>query len=584
MMILKGKYRDILFIFLVFIGLFYVVRIFQNYKFSEFLAHLPVEYQIGERLMVMPEGLYLTPAFRDLILKHHPGGIMIYGDNFRDKRQLYDLITDCQNLALSRKHPIPLLVATDQEGGWIAHLKEGFTVPPSLRALGRKNKRHYAYLAGRLIAAELKAAGVNVNFAPVLDLDLNRENRVIGPRSFGSDPHAVVELGSEFIKAHLKNGILPVIKHYPGLGRNKEDPHFSLLTNRADYRTLRQQDLKPFSELIKSYENGIMIGNVAVPAIVRHMEDEDRNNYRMFHFRPAFLSPIIVQKYLIRKNKYYGLIFSDELNIPVIRKIMPVEKAVFQALSSGVDIALVNGTPEKVAGIIRYLTARYRADPQFRRQTIVSVKKILKNKLVLFRKANRARYFSRKCYDIPFFKKDYGVLEAVNTERSRDLNRLLSLHTTEVFRDRGKLLPLGSRKEWMKRNFIVVSSKSSAYDECRKFVKSRLDFVKMAPYVKDEIPDSEISRVTGWVSPGSVVIMTILSRKYGKLIRAIREKNAHIVCINLLHAHNTGGLDEVDTVLNTYSDNDAQVRAAVEFLFTRPRADDAVILKEYREY
>ncbi|MDD5066933.1 MAG: glycoside hydrolase family 3 N-terminal domain-containing protein [bacterium] len=583
-MIFKGKYKDIIFIFLVFSSLYYFIRIYQNYKFSEFLVRMSVDYQIGQRLMVAPEGYVMTGKFRELLEKYHVGNIKIYGHNFQDKKQLYDLIRNCQNTALADRKNIPLLVATDQEGGWIAHLRKGFTIPPSNQAIGRTGKRHYAYLAAKLIATELKTVGINVNFAPVVDLALNRKNWVIGPRSFGQDPDLVVELASESIKAHLKQDVLPVIKHYPSLGRNEADPHVSFLTNKKDFRTLLQEDLKPFNELLKGYENGLMIGNVSVPSLVKHMETVDKNNYWMWYYVPAVFSPIIIQHYLIKMNHYYGLIFSDEMNIPPVKKMMSIEMAVYRSMKSGVDIVLVSEPPEKIVEIIQYLKRQYLADPQFRNQTIGSVKKILKYKSILFRKRNKVRYFSSKNYDIPLFKKYYSKLDFIDNARFKELNYLLSLNTTDLYRNADNLVPLKSRPDMMKKNFILITSKDSLYQECRKYIKTKLTFIRMEPYFSDDINETEKDRILSQIDPGSVVIMTVLSRKYKELVRAVSRKNRNLIIINLLHKHNIEDMKEIRTILCTYSDNTVQARAAVDYLFNKPDVRDDRIKREYREF
>ena len=268
----KGKYKNIIFVCFLLSLMLLFVFFFQEYKYTYFLKDISIEEKIGQRLMVSPANHQLNAKFKDLIRKNHVGNIKIYGRNYRNKEQLSDLIDECQNLSLKYNKMMPMFVATDQEGGWIAHLKKGFTVPPSAYAIGRNCGIKLVKLASRIIASELSIVGVNMNFAPVVDLAINEDNWVIGPRAFSSSPEFTIELASEFIYQHLQYDILPIIKHYPGLGSVRNDPHVTLITNKADYKSMYETDLKPFRELMRSTENGVMIGNIAVPGIVQYMQ------------------------------------------------------------------------------------------------------------------------------------------------------------------------------------------------------------------------------------------------------------------------------------------------------------------------
>ncbi len=542
-----------------------------------------MEYQIGQRLMVAPESFILTKDFAQLLEKYHIGNIIIYKYNYKNKKQLYDLIINCQNLSLKSKYNIPMFVSTDQEGGWIAHLTEGFTIPPSQQALGRKNNRYYVYMAGKIMASELQTVGVNVNFAPVVDLALNKKNWIIGPRSYSPDPDIVVELAAEFIKAHFHYNVLPVIKHYPGLGRNKEDPHVSQLTNKMDYRTLQQQDLKPFNELIKSYENGLMVGNISVPAIVRYMSQQDEKNYKKYIYTPALISPIIVKEYLIKKNNFYGLIFSDELNIPAIKNVMPIEEAVYQSLKSGIDIALVSEPPQKTIQIINYLKKKYMSDNDFRLQTIRSVKKILHDKLIIFKEKNKAFYFSKKSFDIPLFKKNYNSLHYIHNQDLQHLNHIISLNTTEIIKDEENIIPLLNNPKIKDKHFIIISHKDSVYKECQKYLDKNITHIKIGSYLKKNIPQNEINSIVQKIDTDSIILVTLMSAQYDQLIKALYKKNKHIIILNLLHCYALKNLNYIKTIVCCYSDNEAQIKPAIEFIFKKTYIKDDQIIKQYME-
>ena len=567
-MIFKGKYKNIIFTFLVFCVLGFLIWFYEEYKYLRFSKNLKLEHLIGQRIMTAPENHELSAAFIDLIKKYHIGNIKIYGYNYKNKEQVYNLIIECQNLALKYNHGIPMFVATDQEGGWIAHLKKGFTIPPSHYAIGKQGKRELAYLSGKIIARELATIGVNMNFAPVGDLSLNEENWVIGPRSFGSSPESVVGLMSDFIKAHTEENILPIIKHFPGIGRMKNDPHVHPLTNKIDYKTLVKVDLKPFLELLRSYGNGVMIGNVAVPSIVKFMESKNKTNYEDSYYTLAPLSEVIIKKYLIQYHGYFGLIISDEVNVLPIRKLMPVERAAYLVLKSGVDILLINKKPEKIRKIIKYLIKKYDMDKEFRKQMKISVKKILRYKAFIFKKNRKPRFFAKKYLNIPEFESNPDDLSKINCEAHKKINNQISVNTIDINKNEDNLIPLSGKINTSSQKFFVISSKTKLFNELKKYVPYKnLKFIKIKPYITDKLIEEDINLVLNSVDRKSFIIAGILSKNQAKIIKQVYKKNKNIIIINLLHPYNIRDLSMVKTILSTYSDNDAQVRAAVEVLF-----------------
>lgn len=578
----KGKYKNIGIIFFIFIASFYLFRIYTKYKYNEFLNLFPVDYQIGQRLMISPEGYSLTENFKKLIKDYHLGNLKIYGKNYQNKKQLYDLIIACQNLSIEYNKDIPMFVATDQEGGWIAHLKNGFTIPPSNYALGKKNNKYYTYLAGKIIATELKTVGINVNFAPVVDVASNDDNWVIGPRSYGKNPEQIVELASEFIRAHIQNNVLPVIKHYPGIGSLRNDPHVTIITNNINYSILIHNDLYPFIELLKSYENGVMIANAAFPNIVQHLENIEKNNYRSSYYLPATISPLIINKYLVKMNNYYGLIFSDEMNVEAIKNIMPIEEAVYQSLRSGVDIVLVNDQPEQIENLVKFLKKKYFTDKEFQQQTMSSLKKIIRYKSILFRNINKLNYVSHSYFSITNFTKNYQNLEIINNERFKKLNDILSIDTVSINQDRKKIIPLWDHENLKQNSIIVISSKDYIFHEFEKYVNFlKLKFIKINDYYTDRMIINDINNIVSQVDSNSIIILTVLSKEYEKLTQTLYKKNKNIIVINLLHEANIKKMNYIDTILSTYSDNEVQVKAAIEFLFQGRLVNDKEIMREY---
>lgn len=565
-MLLKGKYKNILLIFLFLLVLIYSIFIYQEYKYSILLEDLEIEHIIGQHLMIAPENKKMTDAYKELITKYNIGNIKIYGYNYKNKKQLNELIVQSQNLSLQYNKGIPLFVATDQEGGWVAHLRKGFTIPPAHYAIGLKNNRSYAYWSGYIIASELSLVGINMNFAPVVDLALNDENWVIGPRSFGKNKKIAVEMASEFIKAHLRRSVLPVIKHYPGIGRMMNDPHVSLITNKADYTVLKNMDLYPFNELLRTSENGVMIANAYAPSIVQFMEQVDRTDYKLFYNELASMSEIILKRYLIEYKGFQGLIISDEMNVPPVNRLASRERIVYQSLKAGIDIVLVNHSPDRIIKIVQYLKKMYKKDRMFRKQMKRSLKKILQNKAYIFKNRNKISYLSPDLFKIEKFKKS-EELHKINSDAFKKLNHKLSYNIIDIIQDRKNQIPLSQSRNLRKEKFVVITSKKDLYHEFKKYINfQNMKLIKMKSYITGRITSEEIQNIKNQITENSILIVSVMSRSHNRLIKELYKKNKNIIVINLLHPSYIRDLNMIDLILATYSDNLPQLKMVVKKL------------------
>jgi len=321
-MFLKGKYKNIIFITVIFFGLIYFNNLFQTIKFRFFVSKVNPAILIGQRLMISPMGIHLSKEFTNLIKTYHIGNLKIYGEDYKNKKQLNQLIVNAQNLSLRHNNGIPMFIATDQEGGWITHLKNGFTLFPSFYALGEIKDKRVMYIISKITAKELNEVGININFAPVAELSLNETNWVIGPRALGLSPEKTVEFLNEFIRGHLEENIMPVLKHFPGISRIKSDPHIHLITNNANYNVLKNYELKPYIDLMYNYPLAIMVGNVSVPGIVKFVEKITKQDLHNEYYLPATISDAIVHRFLLDYLKFKGIVISDEINVKSMKNFM----------------------------------------------------------------------------------------------------------------------------------------------------------------------------------------------------------------------------------------------------------------------
>jgi len=282
--------------------------------------------------MVDIEGLQLTAAEAEKLRDPRIGGVILFSRNFASTGQLRELTHSIHAVRTPG-----LLIAVDQEGGRVQRFREGFTDLPPARLLGHQydidthRARRLAGACGWIMAAELLDVGVDISFAPVVDLDLGLSD-VIGDRAFHRDPQVVASLATAFVQGMRDAGMMAVAKHFPGHGGVIADSHQELPEDHRDYAGLKD-DLLPYSRLIANGLHGIMMAHVRYPVIDR---------------RIASLSPYWQETELRRKLGFSGVIFSDDLSMSATESIGDMSERVRQSLSAGADMALICNDPETV--------------------------------------------------------------------------------------------------------------------------------------------------------------------------------------------------------------------------------------------
>jgi beta-N-acetylhexosaminidase len=296
--------------------------------------------KVGQLFMLGFHGTELTEDLRALVKAYHPGGVLLFSRNLTDPVQAARLTNALQKLTPK----MPLLVAIDQEGGRVARLPKGFTVFPGQGALGRAGTVALAYSFAEVTARELRAIGVNMNLTPVLDVNTNPNNPVIGDRAFGHDPELVETLGLAVIAGLQDNGVLACGKHFPGHGDTAADSHKELPTVSHGLDRLHEIELRPFVHCIQNGLAVVMTAHVRYPAL-----DPEH---------PATLSSAVLSGLLRGQLQFKGLVLTDDLEMHAILDHYNIEEAAVRALSAGADILLIGKDPERQAAA---MDAVYRA-------------------------------------------------------------------------------------------------------------------------------------------------------------------------------------------------------------------------------
>ena len=279
--------------------------------------------EVGQLLIGSLPGTTITPEMRSLAREFQLGGVTLFKRNIEAPEQVAELCHDLQ--ALSSE--LPLWVAVDQEGGRVARLRAPFTEWPPMATLGRSGDDTLAYRFAAALAAELRAVGITLDYAPVLDIHTNPKNPIIGDRALGEDADTVARLGAAVIRGLQENGIAACGKHFPGHGDTSVDSHLALPLVEHPPDRIRRVECVPFRQAIRNHVAFMMTAHILVPSL-----DEQK---------PATLSSTIVQGMLRNELGFQGVILSDDLEMKAIADTYTVPDAAVQAIAAGCDAVLV---------------------------------------------------------------------------------------------------------------------------------------------------------------------------------------------------------------------------------------------------
>jgi beta-N-acetylhexosaminidase len=278
---------------------------------------------IGQLLIGSFPGTVIPPELRSLAKEFDLGGTILFSRNVEAPEQVAELAGGLEGLG----REMPAWVSVDQEGGRVARLKEPFTRWPPMAVLGRAGSDALAERFGRALARELRAVGITLDYAPVLDIHTNPRNPVIGDRAFAARADEVARIGRVVIRALQSEGVAACGKHFPGHGDTSTDSHLELPLVEHPPDRLRAVEFEPFRAAIREDVAFIMTAHVLVPSLDGSV--------------PATLTPAVVQALLRDELGFQGVILSDDLEMKAVSAHTPVPAAAVQAIKAGCDAVLV---------------------------------------------------------------------------------------------------------------------------------------------------------------------------------------------------------------------------------------------------
>lgn len=292
------------------------------------------------------------------------GGVKVFGWNAGNLSVLAETIGSYQNKAASSRFGVPLLIATDQEGGWVRHVKGGASITPGNMALGADGLPVDAWKTGSILGRELAAVGINTNFAPSVDIFINPKADVIGSRAFSSNPRQTSILGLAFFQGLREAGIISVVKHFPGHGDTQDDSHGTLPRIYADLETLKNRELIPYKTMIAANIPAVMVGHLAFPSITGNEI-------------PSTLSYSIQTELLRNELGFEGVAITDDIFMQGARNgSTPIADICYRAITSGADIVLASSRGTERRSIHQHLL-RNMSEDRFNHRVREAAKRVV---------------------------------------------------------------------------------------------------------------------------------------------------------------------------------------------------------------
>ncbi len=303
-----------------------------------------LDQQMGQLFMVGFTGLTPPPGALDLIARQQIGGIILFSRNCQSASQVAQLTHDLQAAARAAGHPAPLLIAVDQENGIVRRLGDAITSMPGAMALGAIGSEELTSAVAEATGQELLALGVNMNLAPVADINSNPANPVIGVRSFGQQPREVARLTAAATRGYHAAGIITSLKHFPGHGDTADDSHVGMPSLPHARERLEQVELAPFRAGVAAGADTVMLAHLRLPALA---PDETV---------PASLSPTVTR--LAREALGFdGVLMTDCLEMGAVAKTVGVARGATLALRAGADLILISHTLDEQRAAIGQVRA-----------------------------------------------------------------------------------------------------------------------------------------------------------------------------------------------------------------------------------
>lgn len=323
---------------------------------------MTLDEKIGQMIITGFNGSEYNDDMDRLINEYKVGGVILFARNIEDSNQMIDLTRALQE----NNNNLPLFISIDEEGGRVSRLPDDVEKFPSAFTIGLINNQQTAYENGKEIGYTLKRLGINLDYAPVLDIYSNENNTVIGDRAFSKEESIVSTMGIATMEGIEDADIIPVVKHFPDHGDTEVDSHYGLPIVYKTLEELRNFEFIPFVKAIESGCDVIMVSHII-------LNEVDSSN-------PASLSKIVISDLLRKDLEFDKVVITDDMSMGAITSIMSIEEACIKSIEAGCDILLLGNAYEEIEQVINSIKLKLYNGEISEEQINKSVKRILELK------------------------------------------------------------------------------------------------------------------------------------------------------------------------------------------------------------
>lgn len=504
------------------------------------IEDMTLKQKIGQMLMVGFPSKYFDEHVRKLVYEQNIGNIILFSRNVGDSHELATLTWDIQE-NMMKSVGVPAFIAIDQEGGMVTRIFSNATFLPGNMAIAATGESDNAGKVGMIMGKELKGLGINMNLAPVLDVNNNPLNPIIGVRSYGEVPKKVAELGLNYIEALQSQGVLATGKHFPGHGDTEVDSHIDLPSISHPMDRLRDVELYPFKKAIDGGMDAIMTAHILFKALETEF--------------PATLSYNVITKTLREELGFEGIVITDCMEMKAISTYFGTPKAAIAAIKAGADIILVSHTLKaQVATVNAIENAVQKGDISMDRID-ESVKRILSMK-------------EKYCV----LDDMAGTLGEKVSQEHRVVAKDISLDSITLVKDERELLPVESN------DIIAISPNPVTMTGVEDNASGTPSFAQVVTQrfggiysVMDVEPnESYIQAIVEKSKDKELIIVGTynanLNTGQAKLVEELYSNNKDIVVVALRNPYDISQFKYISTYVCAYEYTPLSIRSVVEVL------------------
>jgi beta-N-acetylhexosaminidase len=520
------------------------------------MQRMTLEQKVGQMVIAGFPGYEVAAEVNTLVGQYHLGGVMLLSRNVRDTEQVRRLTQGLQKLAAQKGAAIPLFIAADQEGGYIVRMRFDQQYPGNM-ALGATRSADITRRVAQAMGRELRSVGINMDFAPVVDVNSNPDNPVIGVRSFGEQSQLVAQLGVAFVAGLHDAGVLATAKHFPGHGDTAQDSHIALPTVPHERQRLDAVELYPFRQVITAGVDAIMTAHVTFPAIEPSVG------------LPATLSEKVLTGLLREELGFSGLVITDAMEMKAIISNFGVGDAVVRAVQAGADIVLV-GWPDDWRMAIQVVEALINAvhEGTLSQERIDrSVRRILEVK-------QSYNLWDEASWEQPLSKEQRNAAQQVSREAA--------LAAVTLIRDHKQCLPLAKTQRVLVVAPDISTSVTAANPDhpgtaLANGLRSHLTSVGMISYPSkpDQTSLTKIVKEAGGYDTVILATYSAWSATYSAQAQIVHDLIAagkEPIVIALREPYDLTKFPAVSTYLATYSANPESMAAVAAVLVGQAKA------------